>query len=138
MKSYEKMQKKELIDVILALETKLNCHNGKSIVEKSTLSKKNPEQSQKKQNISSGSPGNPPFSRKGRVIGILVPVCACCKRIRNSGGSWRRPRKREWLKDKSRLVTHGICPDCAGDLLKNELEACRPKSPCGGGIYGDR
>lgn len=45
----------------------------------------------------------------------LLPVCASCKKVRNSKGYWDRVEK--YLSEHSQVdVSHGICPECAEKL----------------------
>ncbi|MEI6567493.1 MAG: GAF domain-containing protein [Verrucomicrobiota bacterium] len=46
-----------------------------------------------------------------KTLQSLLPVCAWCKRVRDSDGSWMSPEL--YIMNKSRgSVTHGICPTC--------------------------
>src|SRR5262249_32348794 len=45
----------------------------------------------------------------------LLPICASCKRIRDSGGNWRQIET--YIREHSEAeFSHGICPDCARKL----------------------
>jgi transcriptional regulator with PAS, ATPase and Fis domain len=45
----------------------------------------------------------------------LVPVCMCCKKMRNSNGTWKNIE--EFIRDYWRAeFTHGVCPECEKKL----------------------
>ena len=45
----------------------------------------------------------------------LVPVCMCCKKMRNSNGSWKNIE--EFIRDYWKAeFTHGVCPECEKSL----------------------
>ncbi len=45
----------------------------------------------------------------------LLPICACCKKIRNDQGYWQQIEN--YIRDHSEAdFSHGICPDCAKAL----------------------
>ena len=45
----------------------------------------------------------------------LLPICACCKKIRDKKGYWEKVEK--YIEEHSAVdFTHGICPDCAAKL----------------------
>lgn len=45
----------------------------------------------------------------------LLPICSCCKKVRNSKGYWDKVEK--YLREHSQVdVSHGICPECAEKL----------------------
>jgi len=49
----------------------------------------------------------------------LLPVCAWCKKVRNDSGYWYQIEK--YITANSRTkITHGICPECEGKILKGE------------------
>ena len=49
-----------------------------------------------------------------RLSGLL-PICACCKKIRDDQGSWKRLE--EYISKHSEAeFSHGICPDCRKKL----------------------
>ncbi len=48
---------------------------------------------------------------KVKTLEGLLPICAWCKRIRESEGTWVTPEKYIMRKTDAD-VTHGICPDC--------------------------
>jgi len=53
----------------------------------------------------------------GRVkqLSGLLPICACCKKIRDDKGYWNQLE--QYITDHSEVgFSHGICPDCAQEL----------------------
>jgi CheY-like chemotaxis protein len=41
----------------------------------------------------------------------MLPICSCCKQIRDEGGSWTQPE--EYFRDRFNfLFTHTLCPEC--------------------------
>lgn len=53
----------------------------------------------------------------------LLPICASCKKIRDDSGYWQDVAV--YIRDHSEAeFSHGICPDCMGDLQR-ELEKRR-------------
>ena len=45
----------------------------------------------------------------------LLPICSCCKRIRDDQGSWQQVEI--YIRDRSQAsFTHGICPECSKKL----------------------
>jgi PAS domain S-box-containing protein len=56
-----------------------------------------------------------------KTLAGLLPICACCKRIRDDGGYWQQVEA--YISEHSDAVfTHGICPECFKDA-KSELKA---------------
>lgn len=54
--------------------------------------------------------------RKVRVLSGLLPICAWCKRIRNDQDHWEQLEL--YIQEHSEAgFTHGMCPDCARDLV---------------------
>ncbi|GAB4439330.1 MAG: hypothetical protein Kow0031_21190 [Anaerolineae bacterium] len=52
----------------------------------------------------------------------LLPICANCKRIRDDDGQWQRVE--EYVREHSEAdFSHGICPDCMGELYGDFLSA---------------
>ena len=48
---------------------------------------------------------------RARTLAGLLPICACCKRIRDDQGYWQQVEL--YISEHSDAVfTHGICPDC--------------------------
>jgi hypothetical protein len=52
----------------------------------------------------------------------LVPVCSWCGKVRNGAGAWV-PVESALLDGAGLALTHGVCPDCARDLLTGRHEA---------------
>lgn len=51
----------------------------------------------------------------------LIPICAYCKKIRNDGDYWQQLEI--YISEHSEAeFSHGICPDCFDNHLKDELE----------------
>ena len=43
---------------------------------------------------------------------IILPICSCCKQIRDRSGAWKQLE--EYLRDHFDLLfTHSLCPECA-------------------------
>ncbi len=52
---------------------------------------------------------------KGKTLSGLLPICASCKKIRDTGGSWHQIEK--YIRDHSDTnFSHGLCPECARKL----------------------
>jgi phosphoserine phosphatase RsbU/P len=50
-----------------------------------------------------------------KTLSGLLPICACCKMIRNDEGYWQEIEA--YISDHSEAeFSHGICPDCAAQL----------------------
>ncbi|HLO68064.1 MAG TPA: response regulator [Holophaga sp.] len=50
-----------------------------------------------------------------RVLSGLLPICACCKKVRDDGGYWNQIET--YIEAHSEVgFTHGICPDCSARL----------------------
>ena len=48
-------------------------------------------------------------------LGELIPVCSCCKKIRNDEDVWMHIN--EDIHEQNELkYTYGICPDCTKEL----------------------
>ena len=65
------------------------------------------------------------------VLEGMLPICAQCKKIRNSEGSWEQIEA--YIGKRSNVsFTHGYCPDCARRALRDagldegSLNATRP------------
>ena len=61
-----------------------------------------------------------------KTLAGLLPICACCKRIRDDQGYWQQVEA--YISEHSEAVfTHGICPDCfkvsRAEIDKGENEA---------------
>jgi CheY-like chemotaxis protein len=49
----------------------------------------------------------------------LLPICARCKRIRDTGGNWQVLES--YISERSQAeFSHGICPECMHDLLSEK------------------
>lgn len=58
---------------------------------------------------------------KIKTLKGLIPICAWCKKIRDDKGYWKLIET--YVKEHSDAdFTHGICPDCAAKLKKEEEE----------------
>jgi len=53
-----------------------------------------------------------------KVLSGLLPVCTCCKKIRDDNGYWNHIEA--YVREHSEAdFTHSICPDCAKKLYRN-------------------
>jgi len=52
----------------------------------------------------------------------LVPVCSWCRKVRTTAGAWVAVDQ-GLLEGADLALTHGVCPDCARDLLAGRHEA---------------
>jgi hypothetical protein len=52
----------------------------------------------------------------------LVPVCSWCRRVRTTAGAWVAVDQ-GLLEGAELALTHGVCPDCARDLLAGRRDA---------------
>jgi hypothetical protein len=53
-----------------------------------------------------------------KTLESLLPVCAWCKKIRDSQGGWLSMEK--YLeRSGGPAITHGVCPDCSAKLLND-------------------
>lgn len=60
-----------------------------------------------------------------RVLDGLLPICATCKKIRNEQGNWEQMEG--YITRRSEAAfSHGICPDCAVELLAEIKAIKRP------------
>lgn len=56
-------------------------------------------------------------------LGVLLPICSKCKRIRDDHGGWQRLEK--YLVEHSGLqFTHSLCPQCARELYPEVFPVC--------------
>jgi hypothetical protein len=64
-----------------------------------------------------------------RTLRGLLPICACCKRIRDDKGQWQGLER--YISQHSQAdFTHGICPQCAHDLYPELMaDAMQPLAP---------
>ena len=61
---------------------------------------------------------------KVKTLSGLLPMCSCCKRIRDGNGSWNGIET--YLHEHSNAtLTHGICPECAHELYPDLLPAAQ-------------
>ena len=55
-----------------------------------------------------------------RTLSGLLPICSCCKNIRDDKGYWIQIE--EYVRCHSEAdFTHGICPDCRGRLYPETI-----------------
>lgn len=53
-----------------------------------------------------------------RLLEGFIPICANCKKIRNTQNQWERMEK--YVTEHSLVqFSHGICPECAKELYPN-------------------
>jgi hypothetical protein len=57
-----------------------------------------------------------------RAPGALIPVCGWCGKVRDEAGSWI-PAEQNLPNLTGRILTHGVCPDCAGKLFPRRRTA---------------
>jgi hypothetical protein len=70
-------------------------------------------------------------SAQVKTLSGLLPICASCKKIRNTSGSWEQMES--YIRDHSEAdFTHGICPECARILypeLQKDEASQAPEKP---------
>ncbi len=55
---------------------------------------------------------------KVKLLSGFLPICACCKKIRDEKGGWNQIES--YIRDRSEAeFSHGYCPECAEHLLKD-------------------
>ncbi|MDB6027716.1 MAG: two component system response regulator [Verrucomicrobiales bacterium] len=60
-----------------------------------------------------------------KVLGGLLPICACCKQIRDDKGYWSQVEV--YIREHSEAqFTHGLCPKCADETLEVFLKQEKP------------
>lgn len=58
----------------------------------------------------------------------LLPICACCKKIRDDKGYWNQLE--QYISEHSDVgFSHGICPDCVDTLFPGRSARSGPKPP---------
>ena len=64
-----------------------------------------------------------------RTLSGLIPICACCKKIRDDKGYWNQLEL--YIQQNSDAIfSHGLCPDCAHQLYPEFAEApAEPDAP---------
>ena len=63
-----------------------------------------------------------------KVLGGLLPICSCCKKIRDDEGYWEDIE--QYIDQHSEAAfTHGVCPDCSRDLLQDPMLKDTPDTP---------
>lgn len=53
-----------------------------------------------------------------KLLGGIVPICASCKKIRNTENQWE-PLEEYIAEHSEAQISHGICPECASILYPN-------------------
>ena len=62
---------------------------------------------------------------RARMLSGLLPICACCKRIRDERGRWCEIEV--YIRDHSDAeFSHGFCPSCADRMYEDEALAAPP------------
>lgn len=56
--------------------------------------------------------------RRIDALETILPICAWCKKYRTENGKWQPIE--QYLKENGQMLTHGICPDCAGEHFKGK------------------
>ena len=70
---------------------------------------------------------------KVKLLGGLLPICACCKKIRNDAGYWNEIEN--YIAEHSEAdFTHGICRECIKELYPDDNRQLHP-SPDVSNIY---
>ena len=65
----------------------------------------------------------------------LLPICSCCKKIRNDGGYWQHVES--YLQEHTEAdFSHGICPDCAHSHYPEYFP--RPRRTAAAGVKEER
>ena len=55
-----------------------------------------------------------------RTLRGLLPICAGCKRIRDSGGRWQNVE--HYIERRTDVTfSHGLCPDCLKKLYPDDI-----------------
>jgi len=63
-----------------------------------------------------------------KVLEGILPICASCKKIRNTNGKWQQIE--EYIIQHSQAeFTHGLCPQCGRKLLEEAGIAPEPAQP---------
>jgi len=71
---------------------------------------------------------------EAKVLRGLIPICACCRKVRDDGGYWRSVET--YVRDHSEAdFTHTYCPEC----FEKEIAqfATRPDRTSGGGTEAE-
>lgn len=56
---------------------------------------------------------------KVKLLNGILPICSCCKSIRDDKGYWNQVEK--YIKEHSEAeFTHGLCPECSDKLYGDE------------------
>jgi phosphoserine phosphatase RsbU/P len=63
------------------------------------------------------------LARMDQLHGIL-PICSYCKKVRNDSDSWQQVEAYVSAHSSVRF-NHGVCPDCAKNLVQPQLDAIR-------------
>lgn len=58
---------------------------------------------------------------KMKTLSGLLPICSSCKKIRDNVGAWHRIET-YICKHTDADFTHGICPDCAKNMLDSDQD----------------
>lgn len=53
--------------------------------------------------------------RNVQILQGLLPICSCCKRIRNDNGYWQQVEE-YFMRHSKTKFSHGICPECVKSL----------------------
>jgi hypothetical protein len=91
-----------------ALHEELNCANDKLVSLRRVLAKKNSSLKRVKAELQEARNGI-------QSLRNLLPICSCCKKIRDEQGSWSHVEN--YFMDHSGVqFTHSICPECVQAL----------------------
>jgi len=68
-----------------------------------------------------------------KTLSGLLPICCCCKKIRDDHGYWKEVE--QYIEDHSQLrLTHGFCPDCVEKLYPELPDPLGENGDTGGGM----
>ncbi len=61
-----------------------------------------------------------------KTLSGLIPICACCKSIRNDKGYWEKIEK--FINERSQAqFSHSICPECAKKMYPDTAKKMYPE-----------
>jgi hypothetical protein len=68
--------------------------------------------------------------REIKTLTGLLPICCACKKIRDDRGAWSRLE--DYLEEHTEAeLTHGICPECIGQLYPDLAERMKARAAAG-------
>jgi len=60
--------------------------------------------------------------QKNSAPSQYMPVCCCCRKIRDESGNWYEPAHYPCSKLENIQLTHGFCPDCIARFYPEMLK----------------